>query len=60
MILEFESEMREPYMGNTLQVVVFVQIENGEIIKLVLESPEGIRYVMKPRSIVDPLPMEGE
>lgn len=42
----YESDMREPYMGNTLPVKVVVHIENDKVKRVVLVNPEDIEYSM--------------
>ncbi len=47
MILEYEADVREPYMGNTLPVKVLIKTSGGEVVDVEVETHEGGRRTGK-------------
>lgn len=45
--IEAEGDMREPYMGNTVPVKVYVDLRDGKVDAITLVNPEGIQTRMQ-------------
>ena len=42
-IVTYAAEIREPYMGNSVPISVHIYFRGGEIIRVELENPEGMK-----------------
>lgn len=48
LVERFQADMRDPYMGNTLPVIVHIyRDEDGYLMRVTVVSPEGIEMPAK-------------
>lgn len=46
-VVVFCSQVRDPYMGNSIPLSVYIYIEKGEVVFVEVENPERMKITAK-------------